>query len=156
MGFLRQISRFSAESLKGLYMHGSLSPNILKQQCFAVGCIFMSKALGHLLWELVLAQSNAGQSKSQHGGVCSISYSLWQQMQKHHQFKRFDKRIKKETGLMLNRIQFQQLSASPELSLIVTAAWFMANNNSIPKCSVKRAKIISRFWEHYSPSIHAA
>lgn len=138
-------------------MHGSLSPDILKQQCHVVGRnVFGSKALGHLLWALVLMQSNAGQSRSQHGGVCSISYSLWQQMQKHHQFSRIDKRIQQETGLMLNRIQFQQLAACPELSLIVAGAWFMANVNEVPRCANRRAQLISRFWEHYSPSIHAA
>lgn len=138
-------------------MHGSLSPEILKQQCHAVGRnVFGSKSLGRLLWSLVLMQSNAGQSHSQHGGVCSISYNLWTQMQKHHQFNRFDKRIKKETGLKLNRIQFQQLAVSPELSLIVAAAWFMANVEAVSQCPTKRAQLISRFWEHYSPSIHAA
>lgn len=138
-------------------MHGSLSPDILKQQCYLVGRnVFGSKSLGGLLWLLVLAQSNAGQSRSQHGGVCSISYSLWSQMQKHHRFNYFDKRIKQETGLMLNRIQFQQLAVSPELSLIVSAAWFMANVKDAPRCPNKQSQLISRFWEHYSPSIHAA
>ncbi|NGZ17987.1 hypothetical protein G6Z94_11620 [Vibrio aestuarianus] len=138
-------------------MHGSLSPDILKQQCYAVGRnVFGSKTLGHLLWALVLTQSNAGQSRSQHGGVCSISHCLWSQMQKHHQFNRYNKRIKQHTGLLLNRIQFQQLAVSPELSLIVAAAWFMANTEKVPQCRNKRAQLISRFWEHYSPSIHVA
>lgn len=138
-------------------MHGSLSPDIIKTQCHAVGKnVFGSKALGRLLWELVLKQSNAGQSKSEHGGVCSVSYSLWMQMQRHHQFSRFGKRIFKETGLALERIQFQSLPTCPELSLIVAAAWFMANVDVIPRCSDKQAQLISRYWENYSPSIHAA
>ncbi len=138
-------------------MNGSLSPDILKMQCHAVGKnVFGSKALGRLLWELVLKQSNAGQSKSEHGGVCSVSYSLWMQMQRHHQFKRFEKRIQKETGLVLDRIQFQSLPTCPELSLIVAAAWFMANVNVIPRCQSKQAQLISRYWENFSPSIHAA
>ena len=138
-------------------MHGSLSPEILKQQCYAVGRnVFGSRALGHLLWALVLMQSNAGQSRSQHGGICSISHGLWSQMQKHHRFNRFEKRITKETGLKLNRIQFQQLAVSPELSLIVAAAWFMANVRDVPRCPNRQAQLISRFWEHYAPSIHVA
>lgn len=138
-------------------MNGSLSPDILKQQCYVVGKnVFGSKSLGRLLWALVLMQSNAGQSKSPHGGVCSISYSMWTQMQRHHQFGRFAKRIQQETGLVLNRIQFQHLSMSPELSLIVAAAWIMANTAVVPRCEIKQARIISRYWEHYSPSIHAA
>lgn len=138
-------------------MNGSLSPDILKQQCYAVGRnVFGSRALGQLLWALVLKESNAGQTRSAHGGVCSISYLLWTQMQRHHQFKRFSKRVYAQTGLQLERIQFQQLAVSPELSLIVAAAWFMANVTTVPRCSDKQARLISRYWEHYSPSIHAA
>ncbi|MCG9785405.1 hypothetical protein L1D52_24150 [Vibrio brasiliensis] len=138
-------------------MNGSLSPDILKQQCHVVGKnVFGSKALGRLLWSLVLRESQAGQSRSEHGGVCSISYTHWTQMQRHHQFKRFSKQILKATGLQLDRIQFQHLAISPELSLIVSGAWFMANTQIVPNCPDKQAKLISRYWEHYSPSVHAA
>lgn len=129
-------------------MHGSLSPDLLKQQCHLVGRVFNSKALGRLLWSLVLQESKAGTEKSQNGGVCSISFSHWQQMANHSRFLKYEKLIKAETGLKLSRIQFQQLSACPELSLIVAAAWFLANVNVIPKCEEKQGKLISRFWTH--------
>ncbi|CAH6983668.1 conserved hypothetical protein [Vibrio chagasii] len=136
-------------------MYGSLSPDNLNQQCALVGRkVFNSRQLSKLLWELVLQESKAGQAKSENGGVCSISYAHYQQMIKHSQFYRYEKRILEETGINIRFIQFQQLVMSPELSLIFAGAWFMANVESIPKNDIKRNQIMARYWAHYSPSIH--
>jgi len=136
-------------------MHGSLSPELLKQECYLVGRVFQSKALGRLLWSLVLQESKAGTEQSQFGGVCSISFKHFEQMKKHHLFLKFDKRIKAETGLLLDRIQYQQLAACPVLSLIVSSAWFLADVDQIPRCENEQDRIISRYWTHNTTSIHA-
>ncbi|MFL7036480.1 hypothetical protein BCS71_25705 [Vibrio lentus] len=136
-------------------MHGSLSPDNLKEQCYLVGRkVFNSRHLGRLLWSLVLQESKAGTEKSENGGVCSISHAHYEQMIKHSQFYRYEKRIITETGLNIRFISFDKLATCPELSLIFAAAWFMANASRIPKDEAQQTQLLSRYWAHFSPSIH--
>lgn len=136
-------------------MYGSLSPENLKEQCFLVGRkVFKSRPLGRILWSLVLQESKAGTAKSENGGVCSISHAHYSQMIKHSRFYQYEKRILAETGMNIRFISYDKLSTCPELSLIFAAAWFMANASHIPKDESQQAQLLSRYWAHYSPSIH--
>ncbi|EGR2303060.1 TPA: hypothetical protein NKR10_004522 [Vibrio parahaemolyticus] len=126
--------------------HGALSPSHLKDACFLVGRAFGVRNLGRLLYEITLVESNAGQVKSQFGGVCSISHYQFGLMQHHHGFYEYRKEILKAFGMDLKLIKFAQLASNPTLSLIVSAAWILANVDSVPKKRIARAKLFSKWW----------
>lgn len=126
--------------------HGALSPSHLKDACFLVGRAFGVRNLGRLLYEITLIESNAGQSHSQFGGVCSISHYQFELMQHHHGFYEYRKEILSVLGMDLKFIRFAQLASNPNLSLIVTAAWILANVDSVPKKRIARAKLVSKWW----------
>ena len=126
--------------------HGALSPSHLKDACFLVGRAFGVRNLGRLLYEITLVESNAGQVKSQFGGVCSISHYQFGLMQKHHGFYESRKEILKAFGMDLKLIKFAQLASNPTLSLIVAGAWILSNVDSVPKKRIARAKLFDQWW----------
>ncbi|POC19540.1 hypothetical protein [Vibrio vulnificus] len=126
--------------------HGALSPSHLKDACFLVGRAFGVRNLGRLLYEITLVESNAGQVKSQFGGVCSISHYQFGLMQNHHGFYEYRKEILKAFGMDLKLIKFAQLASNPTLSLIVSAAWILANVDNVPKKRIARAKLFAKWW----------
>ncbi|ELH9434863.1 hypothetical protein RQX57_004121 [Vibrio vulnificus] len=126
--------------------HGALSPSHLKDACFLVGRAFGARNLGRLLYEITLVESNAGQVKSQFGGVCSISHYQFGLMQNHHGFYEYRKEILKAFGMDLKLIKFAQLASNPTLSLIVSGAWILSNVDSVPKKRIARAKLFSKWW----------
>ncbi|MDH5938593.1 MULTISPECIES: hypothetical protein [Vibrio] len=126
--------------------HGALSPSHLKDACFLVGRAFGVRNLGRMLYEITLVESNAGQKKSQFGGVCSISHNLFGLMQHHHSFYEYRKEILKAFSIDLKLVKFAQLASNPSYSLIVTGAWIMANVNAVPKKRIDRAKLYSKWW----------
>ncbi|POB99919.1 hypothetical protein CRN41_09570 [Vibrio vulnificus] len=126
--------------------HGALSPSHLKDACFLVGRAFGARNLGRLLYEITLVESNAGQVKSQFGGVCSISHYQFGLMQNHHGFYEYRKEVLKAFGMDLKLIKFAQLASNPTLSLIVSAAWILANVDSVPKKRIARAKLFAKWW----------
>jgi hypothetical protein len=126
--------------------HGALSPSHLKDACFLVGRAFGVRNLGRLLYEITLVESNAGQMKSQFGGVCSISHCQFGLMQKHHGFYEYRKEILKAFGMDLKLIKYAQLASNPTLSLIVAGAWVLANVGSVPKKRIARAKLYAKWW----------
>lgn len=126
--------------------HGALSPSHLKDACFLVGRAFGVRNLGRLLYEITLVESNAGQVKSQFGGVCSISHYQFGLMQKHHGFYEYRKEILKAFGMDLKLIKFAQLASNPTLSLIVAGAWILSNVDYVPKKRIARAKLFDQWW----------
>ncbi|PML25077.1 hypothetical protein [Vibrio lentus] len=126
--------------------HGALSPSHLKDACFLVGRAFGVRNLGRMLYEITLIESNAGQTKSQFGGVCSISHCQFGLMQHHHSFYEYRKEILKAFSIDLKLVRFAQLASNPSYSLIVTGAWIMANINTVPKKRIDRAKLYSKWW----------
>ncbi|MFL7036443.1 hypothetical protein BCS71_25235 (plasmid) [Vibrio lentus] len=126
--------------------HGALSPSHLKDACFLVGRAFGVRNLGRMLYEITLVESNAGQTKSQFGGVCSISHYQFGLMQHHHSFYEYRKEILKAFSIDLKLVKFAQLASNPSYSLIVTGAWIMANVNAVPKKRIDRAKLYSKWW----------
>lgn len=126
--------------------HGALSPSHLKDACFLVGRAFGARNLGRLLYEITLVESNAGQVKSQFGGVCSISHYQFGLMQNYHGFYEYRKEILKAFGMDLKLIKFAQLASNPTLSLIVSGAWILSNVDSVPKKRIARAKLFSKWW----------
>lgn len=126
--------------------HGALSPQNLKDSCFIVGRAFGVRNLGRLLYEITLMESNAGQAKSQFGGVCSISHGLFMLMQKHHGFYEYRKEILRAFSIDLKKVKFAQLASNPNLSLIVAGAWVLANVDSIPKRRPARGRLYIKWW----------
>ncbi|ELH7952678.1 hypothetical protein Q9F39_004208 [Vibrio fluvialis] len=128
--------------------HGAVSKENLKEVCFVVGRTYGVRNLGRLLYEVTLVASDAGRRKSRYGGVCSISFERWQRMLAHSDIYEYRKEILKAFGIDLKRITFTELAKNPQLSLLITAAWFLANCDAIPKHRVGRAEVFSKWWFH--------
>lgn len=135
-------------------MNGSLNPDILRQQCAAVGKGFNDDNLGSLLWELVLIESKAGTIKPERFGVCSISYQSFLHMKKSKRFQQQKKPVLKAFDVSLDKINLDQISLSPEVSLIMTGAWFVSNVQRVPRKRKDQITLINRFWSNYTPSIY--
>ncbi|MBJ2148234.1 hypothetical protein JC606_17900 [Vibrio sp. IB15] len=127
-------------------VHGALSPLHLKDACFLVGQVFGVPNLGHLLFEITLIESKAGQKKSRYGGVCSVSHYQFKLMQNHHRFYAHRKQILSALGMDLKSIKFEHLANNPTLSLIVTGAWILANVYKVPNERADRAHLFSKWW----------
>lgn len=126
--------------------HGALSSPHLKEACYLVGKAFGVRNLGHFLYEITYLESKSGQRKSKFGGVCSISHYQFGLMQQHHRFYHHRKVILNSLGIDLKSINFAHLSNNPTLSLIIVAAWLLANIERVPKRRLDRAKLFSKWW----------